>query len=261
MSIKQCHPDSIGPERSRVIRDVTLAVGILAFLWQGAAMLIQRPILPTPVIVLVTLAREIPRELGRHFVVSLYRVVVSIALSVALAAPAGLVLGQSETLSRIFAPFIYLLYPIPKVVLVPVVLLFLGVGDFSKIFIIFMILFFQILVLVRDSAMNISPVLLLSVRSLGAGRRALFRFVYLPASVPAILTAVRQSIGTSVAILYIAELFATQWGLGYYIYYNGSTLFDYSAMYAGVVAMSLLGLGLYFGVDLLERRMCRWLDV
>jgi NitT/TauT family transport system permease protein len=238
-----------------------LAVGILALLWQGAAMLIRRPILPTPVLVLATLAREIPRDLGRHFVVSLYRVVVSIALSVALAAPAGLVLGQSETLNRIFAPFIYLLYPIPKVVLVPVVLLFLGVGDFSKIFIIFMILFFQILVLVRDSAMNISPALLLSVRSLGAGRRALFRFVYLPASVPAILTAVRQSIGTSVAILYIAELFATQWGLGYYIYYNGSTLFDYPAMYAGVVAMSLLGLGLYFGVDLLERRMCRWLDV
>jgi NitT/TauT family transport system permease protein len=223
--------------------------------------LVQRPILPAPVTVLITLAHEMPRELGRHFVVSLYRVVTSIALSVTLAAPVGLILGQSVTLNRLFSPFIYLLYPIPKVVLVPVVLLFLGVGDLSKIFIIFMILFFQILVLVRDSAMNIPPALLLSVRSLGAGRRALFRFVYLPASVPAILTAVRQSIGTSVAILYVVELFATQWGLGYYIYYNGSTLFDYPAMYAGVMAMSLLGLGLYFGVDLLERRVCRWLDI
>jgi NitT/TauT family transport system permease protein len=59
-------------------------------------------------------------------------------------------------------------------------------------------------------------------------------------------------------VLYVAELFATQKGLGYYIYYNGSTLMDYPAMYAGVVAMSALGLGMYFGVDWLERRFCSW---
>jgi NitT/TauT family transport system permease protein len=82
--------------------------------------------------------------------------------------------------------------------------------------------------------------------------------VYIPASLPAVLTALRQSIGTAVAVLYIAELFATQQGLGYYIYLNGSTLFNYPAMYAGVVAMSILGLGLYFSVDWLERRFCTW---
>jgi len=100
--------------------------------------------------------------------------------------------------------------------------------------------------------------MILSVRSLGAGRRALFRYVYLPASLSAILTALRQSVGTAVAVLYVAELFATQKGLGYYISLNGSTLLNYPAMYAGVVAMSLLGLGLYFSVDILERRLCRW---
>jgi ABC-type nitrate/sulfonate/bicarbonate transport system permease component len=124
--------------------------------------------------------------------------------------------------------------------------------------IIFLILFFQILVLVRDSAASLRLELIQSVRSLGAGRRALFRFVYLPASLPAILTALRQSVGTAVAVLYIAELYATQKGLGYYIYLNGSTLFNYPAMYAGIVAMSLLGLGLYFSVDWLERRLCKW---
>ena len=121
-------------------------------------------------------------------------------LSVALAAPAGLVLGQSKRLNDFFSPVIYLLYPIPKVVLVPVVLLFLGITDISKIVIIFLILFFQILVLVRDQAAAIRPELIYSVRSLGAGRRGLFRFVYLPASLPAILTALRQSIGTAVAV-------------------------------------------------------------
>ena len=64
--------------------------------------------------------------------------------------------------------------------------------------------------------------------------------------------------GTAVAVLYIAELIATRRGLGYYIYLNGSTLFDYPAMYAGIVALSLLGLGLYFGVDWLEKKICLW---
>lgn len=239
-------------------RDVFLATLVLLILWQGFALVVQRPILPAPGSVLITFLREFPHALGRHTLVSFYRVAASIAFAIVLATPAGLVLGQSAKLNRIFAPFIYLLFPIPKVVLVPIILLFLGVGDFPKIVIITMILFFQILVLVRDAAANIRPELLLSVRSLGAGRRALFRFVYLPASVPAMLTAVRQSIGTAVAVLYIAELFATRYGLGYYIYYQGSTLFDYPRMYAGIVAMSLLGLGLYFGVDVAERRLCGW---
>jgi ABC-type nitrate/sulfonate/bicarbonate transport system permease component len=230
----------------------------LLVVWQALALIVHRSILPGPWIVLVTFFTEIPGSLGVDFMASLWRVLASMALSVALAVPAGLVLGQSKRLDRIFAPVIYLLFPIPKVVLVPVVLLFLGVGDLPKIVIIFMILFFQILVLVRDQAAAIRPELLHSVRSLGAGRRALFRFVYLPASLPAILTALRQSVGTAVAVLYIAELFATQRGLGYYIYLNGSTLLNYPKMYAGVLAMSLLGLGLYFAVDWLHQRLCPW---
>jgi NitT/TauT family transport system permease protein len=201
---------------------------------------------------------ELGGDLILHFWASTKRVLASILLAVLLAAPAGLILGQSNRLNRIFSPVVYMLYPIPKVVLVPVILLLFGIGDFPKIIIIFIILFFQILVLVRDSAADIEPKLLLSVRSLGAGRRALFRYVYFPSSLSAILTALRQSVGTAVAVLYIAELFATRQGLGYYIYLNGNTLFNYPAMYAGVLAMSLLGLGLYFTVDRLERRFCQW---
>ena len=187
-----------------------------------------------------------------------YRVIISIFLAIAFAAPLGLLLGQYPRINSFISPIIYLIYPVPKVVLVPVVLLLLGIGDLPKIVIITMILFFQILVLVRDAAANIRPELILSVRSLGAGRRALLRFVYLPASIPAILTSVRQSIGTAIAVLYIAELFATRYGLGYYIYYQGSTLFDYPRMYAGILAMGLLGIGLYFGVDSAEHYLCKW---
>lgn len=240
-------------------RDIFFATLALFVLWELAALVVNQPILPAPIRVIRTFLTElVGGELLGHFLVSLWRVLASVFLAIALAAPAGLVLGQSKRLNDLFSPVIYLLYPIPKVVLIPIVLLFFGIGDLPKIIIIFMILFFQILVLVRDQAAGIRPELIQSVRSLGAGRRALFRFVYLPASLPAILTAVRQSVGTSVAVLYVAELYATQRGLGYYIYLNGSTLFNYPAMYAGVVAMSLLGLGLYFTVDWLENHLAPW---
>lgn len=242
-------------------RDLLLAILTLLLLWQVAAWMVSRPILPGPLLVLQVFIEELSKGLLEHFLVSLWRVIASTGLAVVLGAPVGLVLGQSQRMNRFFAPLIYLLYPIPKVVFLPVLLLFLGIGDAPKIVIIFLILFFQVLVLVRDQAAGLRPELLQSVRSLGAGRRALFRFVYFPASLPAILTALRQSVGTAVAVLYVAELFATQKGLGYYIYFNGSTLFDYPAMYAGILAMSLLGLGLYFGVDWLERRLCPWLFV
>ena len=232
-------------------------LGLLAF-WQIAAMLLNKDILPAPTTVFVAFFADIGGELGMHFLASFWRVLASLILSIALAAPAGLVLGQSKKLNQIFSPIIYLLFPIPKVVLVPIVMLFLGINDLSKIVMIFLILFFQILVLVRDQAASIRPELVYSVRSLGAGRRGLFRFVYLPASLPAILTAVRQSIGTAVAVLYIVELIATTKGLGYYIYLHGTTLYDYPRMYAGVVAMSLLGLGLYFAADWLHRILCPW---
>jgi ABC-type nitrate/sulfonate/bicarbonate transport system permease component len=240
-------------------RQTIIALALILLTWQIFAMILNQQILPTPVTVSIILMREMGRgELPVHFLASLWRVTASMILSVILAAPAGLALGQSSRLNRFFSPVIYWLYPIPKVVLVPVILLFFGIGDLAKILIIFLILFFQILVLVRDQAAALRPELIQSVRSLGAGRRALFRYVYLPASLPAILTALRQSVGTAVAVLYVAELFATQWGLGYYIFLNGSTLLNYPAMYAGIVMMSLLGMMFYFGVDAMEVWLCPW---
>lgn len=241
--------------------EVLFAVVVLLGIWHVLALAVQRPILPTPWAVGAALWRGLQGELAWHLLASASRVLVSILLSIVTAAPLGLLLGLSPRLHRLVSPFLYLLYPVPKVVLVPVLILFFGVGDGAKILLIFLILFFQILVLVRDAAAGIRPELVLSVRSLGAGRRALFRFVYLPASLPAILTAVRQSIGTAVAVLYLSELLATRYGLGYYIYIQASTFFDYPAMYGGIVLMSGLGLALYLVVDALERRWCRWLFV
>ncbi len=243
-------------------KGIIITTLVVLILWQTIALIIRLPILPGPIDVLATFITELVNgNLGSHFLASIWRVMAGMGLAILTASPIGLLLGQSKQVNRILSPLIYLLYPIPKVIFVPIIMLFFGIGDLAKIIIIFIILFFQILVLVRDQAANIKLELVNSVRSLGAGRKALYRFVYFPATLPAILTAVRQSVGTAVAVLYITELFATQKGLGYYIYFQGSTLFNYPAMYAGVVAMSLMGLGMYFGIDWMEKRTCKWMFV
>jgi NitT/TauT family transport system permease protein len=242
-------------------RDLILGTVALVIAWQLLAWLLRVDLLPGPWSVLQALGREVPRGLGRHFLVSGWRVIASIILSMLTAVPAGLVLGQSQRLNRLFSPLVYIVYPIPKIVFLPMILLFLGIGDPSKIFIIFLILFFQILVVVRDAASALRPELIYSVRSLGAGRRALFRFVYLPATIPAALTALRVSVGTAIAVLFFAESFATTSGLGYYIITESWGRLAYPEMYAGVVAMSALGLALYFVVDRLERRLTPWMFV
>jgi len=82
--------------------------------------------------------------------------------------------------------------------------------------------------------------------------------VYLPASLPAVLTALRVSVGTAVAVLFIAEQYSTRQGLGYYIVTLTWQRLRYEKMYAGILAMSLLGLALYIAVDALERVVGRW---
>ncbi|MEA3335496.1 MAG: ABC transporter permease [Chloroflexota bacterium] len=239
-------------------RDILLASGVLLLVWQVVAMVLDVEVLPTPIAVFGALVEEIPQGLGRHFLVSGSRVVVSIIIAVLFAVPVAIALAQSPSLDRLVSPFITILYPIPKIVFLPIILLILGIGNVSKVFIISLILFFQILVVVRDDAQALREEQLYSVRSLGAGRLALFRFVYLPATLPATLTAVRVSIGTAIAVLFFAESFATTSGLGYYIIVESWGRLAYPEMYAGVVAMSVLGVLLYFIVDGLERRLCPW---
>jgi ABC-type nitrate/sulfonate/bicarbonate transport system permease component len=239
-------------------RDAAVGVVAALIIWELLALLIARPVFPPPTQVLVVFVEQITGDLGWHLLVSSGRVIAAIALSVLAAVPAGLGLGQIRALNRLFSPLIYIAHPIPKIVFLPVILVLFGSGDGSKVFLIALILFFQILVVVRDEAADLRPELIVSVRSIGAGRRALFRYVYLPASLPAVLTALRVSVGTAIAVLFIAETYATSSGLGYYIIVESWGALRYAQMYAGVLAMSLLGLTLYFAVDGLDRRLCPW---
>lgn len=240
------------------IKAALLGIVMFLALWQVLAWAIHRPILPSPVVVLPVFMRLVGGELGLHFLASTVRVLAAIALAVAIAVPIGLGLGLAPRLDRIVAPLIAIVYPIPKIVLLPVIYVLLGITDLSKVFLIALIIFFQILVVIRDESAKLHPELILSVRSLGAGRRALLRYVYLPASLPAVLTALRVSVGTAIAVLFIAEQSLTTYGLGYYIVVETYQVLRYPEMYAGILAMSLLGLVLYLVIHRFEMQVYRY---
>lgn len=235
-----------------------LAISIFLACWIALAAYLRREIMPYPWEVLPVFVEEIQGDLWQHTIVSAERVLKAIFFAVIIATPVGLGLGQIRVLNQIFSPLIALVHPIPKIVFLPVILVILGIDETSKVFLIALILFFQILVVVRDEAASLRPELIQSVRSLGAGRRALFRYVYLPASLPAVLTALRVSVGTAIAVLFIAEQYSTREGLGYYIVTLTWQRLRFEKMYAGILAMSLLGLLFYMVIDVLERIVGRW---
>lgn len=240
----------------------TLAgVGMFFGLWQLLALLVNQPILPSPIEVVPLFLKDMTGELGLHFLASTGRVLAAVCLATLFAAPLGLALGQMPGLDRIFGPLIAIIYPIPKIIFLPVIYVLLGISDFSKITLIAIIIFFQILVVVRDEASSLKKELILSVKSLGAGRRALFTYVYLPASIPAVLTALRISVGTAVAVLFIAEQSLTSYGLGYYIVIETYQVLLYPEMYTGIMGMGLLGVLLYFAIYAIELKVSKHLFI
>ena len=169
-------------------------------------------------------------------------------------------LGRSPRADAVAAPLVFLTYPVPKVVLLPVLLVLLGLGNTSKITLITLIIFFQILVTARDAARSIPAASVLSVRSLGADMPQIFRHVVAPAALPDIFTALRIGTGTAIAVLFLAESIAGTDGLGYYIVDAWGRI-DYGSMFAGILGMALLGVVLYELLDALEGRLCRWTRV
>ena len=239
-------------------RDIMLAALILMGIWEISALLLHSMALPEPWMVLLDTARKIAGgSLLGDLAISCLRALLGIALALVTAVPLGLAVGAEKSLRRRLSPFIFLLYPVPHVVLLPLIIILFGIGNFSKIFLIALIVFFQILVTTRDAAKNIHRNYFLAMQTLGASRLQIYHHVILPATLPKILTAMRISIGTAVAILFFVESFATTKGLGYIIMDSWGRA-DYVALYTGISCMAALGFGLYLLLDKVERRVCAW---
>jgi NitT/TauT family transport system permease protein len=239
-------------------RGIFLSAGVLAALWALAAFLVKKPFLPGPAAVAQSFIALIKNgTLLPHILASLFRILAAFLISAVPAALLGLAAGRSRRLDAFLSPLIYLVHPLPKAAFLPVIMLFLGLGEASKIFLLGFIIFSQILVAARDAAKQVPGECTASVKSLGADRRACFIHVVVPASLPALFTSVRVSLGTAAAVLFLAETFATDSGLGYLIV-DAWARIAYAEMYAAIGALSLLGLALFLLTDLAETCCCPW---
>ena len=232
---------------------------LLLALWYVISILLDSIALPTPSAVFCAFITGLRQDLLSNLLVSAARVGYGIALALSLAVPLGLISYRNRADKNI-TPFIYLLYPIPHIVLLPLIILLFGIGDLSKVILVAIIVFFQILVTTRDAARNISTNYIYSLLSLGATEKDVYKHVVFPACLPKILTALRISIGTAIAVLFFVESFATSKGLGYLIMDSWSRM-DYPDLYAAIVAMALLGLCLYLMLEWVERTVCAWVYV
>lgn len=225
--------------------------------WHLLATVINMRVLPKPIDVYLNMHHLFGHQLYIHVLVSLYRVLGGLAISLVLGISIGLMMAYSRIGNKLLNPLVYFTYPIPKTALLPVVMLLFGLGDPSKIILIVSILVFQVIVAVKDAVLNISPETYHPIRSLGASRLQIFIHITMPAILPELLTNLRLSIGTALSILFFAEGYGTQYGIGYYIL-DAWMRIDYIGMYAGIVVISLLGFALFVLIDLLEEAICKW---
>jgi NitT/TauT family transport system permease protein len=227
-------------------------------LWYVLSLLLGSNLLPDPFLVLRQGISELDKGLfWSHVVASLFRILAGLFFGFILAVPIGLFLGSNERFDRLFAPLIYLGYPIPKIVLMPIIFVLFGLGDTGKIVLITMIIFFQLLITTRDSARKISMEVIYSLQSLGGNRWHFYRHVVWPISLPGIFTSLRIGTGTAVAVLFFVESIATRKGLGFYII-DAWGRADYPTMFVGIIALSCIGIILYEVFDLLEKKLCTW---
>ncbi|MBQ1510473.1 MAG: ABC transporter permease [Selenomonadaceae bacterium] len=235
-----------------------LAGALAIFLaWWGISALVALPMIPSPWIVAAKLVNIFAKSIAIHAAYSLWRIAAGLVLAVVVGFPLGMVMGYFPKADRYLAPLVYLTYPVPKIALLPIFMLLAGVGETSKIIMIFLIIVFQVVIAVRDGIRAIPKETYFPLYSLGASFVQVFAEVLWPASLPKFITAVRVAMATAISVLFFTETFGTQYGMGYFIM-DAWLRVNYLDMYAGIVCLSFIGLLLFGVIDLVEHFASRW---
>ena len=233
------------------------AVIILFAVWHIIATIIDLAIIPKPILVFDNLISIFPDKIAIHSLYSIWRIIAGVILAVIVGVPLGVLMGYFDKFDNLLAPIVYLTYPIPKIALLPILMLLCGLGEMSKITMIFLIIVFQVIVSVRDGIRSIPKEIYYPLYSLGASFGDIFKEVLFSASMPNFLTSIRIALATSISVLFFTETFGSQYGMGYFIM-DAWLRVNYLEMYSGIVALSFIGLILFEITDFLEKKICRW---
>jgi ABC-type nitrate/sulfonate/bicarbonate transport system permease component len=185
---------------------------------------------------------------------SLWRIFAGFGLATLVAVPLGLLMGTVNFIFRLLEPLTEFIRPIPSSAYIPVAILFLGIGDEMKIFVIFLACLFPILLNSVGGVRGVDPVLIDTGRTFGLSRLAAMRQIVLPAALPNILTGMRISLGLALIVAVVAEMISGNSGIGYFIL-NNQRIFRVPEMFAGILTLGLLG----FLINMLFLQAEHWL--
>ena len=237
-----------------------LAIIVLLCIWELICYneLVSSLFLPAPTQILLSLFIMIcDGEIASSLTASLYRILMGFAFGSALGLAVGLVTGTSALADRIGSPIVNALYPIPKIALLPLFILWLGIGELSKITIIAIGVFFPVAMNTYSGVKNVDPLLIKVAVSFNATWKQTMKSVVLPSALPMIFTGLRLAAGTSLLLLVAAEMIAAQEGIGTLILHYGDLMITDKLM-AGVIVLSLLGLVFNMLLQWLEKRLIPW---
>jgi len=179
------------------------------------------------------------------------------ALSVVFAVPFGIAIGWYKRFAYVCDPFVNAMNATPRIALLPLVIIWLGIGILSKVGIIFLGAVFPLLINTRDGVKTTPANLLTAARSFGASEWMIFRSVVLPSTVPFILTGLRLAVGRALIGVMVGELYAATAGIGFMITVAGAT-FQTDKVFVGVLIFAISGMTLTAVLDRIEHRFDKW---
>lgn len=220
---------------------------------------LYNPILiPTPVqVVAVGIEAWQSGDLLKDIGASFYRVVLGFTVAAVAGIALGVLIAKIRLVESLVEPILEMFRPVPSLAFLPLLVLWFGIGETSKIVFIAYATFFPVFTATRLGMRQIDPVLVRAARSLGGTTSEIFRHVELPAASPSILSGLRMGFGMAFFVIVAAEYIAAESGLGYMIN-NSRTYFDVPRMLLGAFVIGLIGFCINIGLSRLERRLLRW---
>ena len=245
---------------NRELRIGALSLAAVLVLWELLVDLgVIEPIIASSPLRIATAATSLitDPEFVQHIRVSALEFVIGFSAASVLGAGLGLLAGWYRRFGYAVDPLVTILYVTPRVALLPVLVLWLGLGPASTTAVVFLGAFFMVFLNTMAGVRTLDPALLQAARSFMASDRTIFRTIVLPGTFPFLITGLRLGVGRALIGVVIGELFAAAAGLGYFIHVSAATL-QIDRMFVAVLLISLAGLGTNGALTLAERRIEHW---
>ena len=232
-------------------------LGLLG-VWQVAALTLSTDSFPTA----WDAIRAVPSILGDkesliNILASIRRMVIGFSVAISLSIPLGLMMGRSRAVASFFNPLLMITYPVPKAALMPIILLWLGVGDIAKMLVIFLGVSLPVIYHSFQGAKAIEEKMLWSGAAMGLSAAQRMIRIVLPATLPEILTGCRTGLVLALITMVTSEMIARQSGAGN-ILFNALDMGQYDTVYAMIIIIGAMGIGIDAAFEKLRARLVRW---